>query len=266
MNRAASTAPVLEAAGVSKNFGAVTALQDVDLTIGPGDVVGLVGDNGAGKSTLVKILSGVIQPSSGQVRYEGEAVELHGPADARARGVETVYQHLALVEEFSVAANMFLGRERFRRGRMSKLLRILDHAGMGQSAAEAIEGMHVKIPALASMPIHKMSGGQRQAVAIARSVLWGGTALILDEPTAALGVQESEQVMKLIEDLHAKGMPMLVVSHSLPMVFRVCNRIVALRVGQKVADVRTEDTNPEQVVQFITGANLVEQPRPNGAG
>jgi ABC-type sugar transport system ATPase subunit len=248
--------PVVSLAGVSKSFGAIDALTDVSLDLRQGDVIGLVGDNGAGKSTLVKIIAGVFPPTRGQILYDGAEVSLSGPADARARGVETVYQELALVNELDVAGNLFLGRELIRRGPLGRVFGLLDHGAMRRRAQQAIDDLHVKIPSVSSTPVARMSGGQRQAAAIARTLFWCRLALILDEPTAALGVHESEQVMQLIERLHERRLPMLIVSHNLPMVFRLCDRIVVLRLGRKAADLRTEATSPEDVVAYVTGARF----------
>jgi ABC-type sugar transport system ATPase subunit len=249
--------PVVALDGVSKSFGPIEALSEVDLELRHGDVIGLVGDNGAGKSTLVKVISGVHAPTSGSVYYDGERVTLTGPADARARGVETVYQDLALVNQLDVAGNLFLGREIIRAGPagIGRWFGWLDHAAMRRRAREAAEELHVRIPEVAGTPVGQMSGGQRQGVAIARTVSWGRRALILDEPTAALGVQESEAVMVLIERLRQRETPMLIVSHNLPMVFRLCSRIVVLRLGHKVADLDAGSTTPDEIVALITGSD-----------
>lgn len=248
--------PVLSLVGVSKSFGPIDALSDVSLDLRRGEVIGLVGDNGAGKSTLVKIISGVHAPTSGTVEYDGEHVTLSGPADARARGVETVYQDLALVNQLDVSSNLFLGREIIRRGPLGvgRIFGWLDHGAMRRRSNEAIEELHVKIPGGGSTPVGRMSGGQRQGVAIARTVSWGRRALILDEPTAALGVQESEGVMRLIERLRERETPMLIVSHNMPMVLRLCTRIVVLRLGRIAADLQADQTTPDQIVSAITGA------------
>jgi simple sugar transport system ATP-binding protein len=264
-----SGAPVLSLVKVGKSFGPIEALADVSLELRQSEVIGLVGDNGAGKSTMVKVISGVHAPSSGEVHYDGVKVTLSGPADARARGVETVYQDLALVNQLDVSGNLFLGREVIRRGPagLGRLVGWLDHAAMRARSEDAVEELHVRIPSVQGTAVERMSGGQRQGVAIARTVSWGRRALILDEPTAALGVQESEGVMKLIERLRERATPMLIVSHNLPMILRLCTRVVVLRLGRIVADLDVATTSPDEIVSFITGSGpLARRALPTSSG
>jgi simple sugar transport system ATP-binding protein len=247
-------APVLEVRNVSKHFDAVRALDDVSLTLRQGEVVGLVGDNGAGKSTLIKIISGVYAPDGGEVLVDGEAVHMGSPHDARELGIETVYQHLALVNELRVDGNLFLGREPTRFGALGRLLHILDIPAMKARTREAMARLHINIPGLDSEPVHRMSGGQRQAAAIARAVHWGSKLLLLDEPTAALGAEQSAEVQRIIRRTCDSGIPAIVISHNLQHVFEVCDRIVVLRLGRKVLDVPARDTSPDEVVAYITGS------------
>jgi ABC-type sugar transport system ATPase subunit len=245
--------PVLRVENVSKYFGAIEALVDVSLQIYPGEIVGLVGDNGAGKSTLVKCVSGVYKPSSGTIFVDEQLVNFENPSDARAVGIETVYQHLGLVDELDVAGNLFLGREIIANNWLSRLFNRLDLTEMKRQATDALNSLHIKIPD-PSAPVETMSGGQRQAVAIGRTVFWGKKLLLLDEPTAALGVDESEQVLSLLERLRDNGLPLLVISHNMQHVYRIADRIVVLRRGRKVADLKRRETTPQEIVGHITGA------------
>lgn len=254
------TTPVLALEGIGKNYGAVVAAADVDLAIHDGEVVALVGDNGAGKSTLVGIMSGVIQPSAGTLRVDGRVVAFASPRDARDAGIETVYQDLALVDELDVAGNMFLGREGTLGGAIGRFLGVLDLGGMRRRTAAALEEAQLRVPDI-DRPVRSMSGGQRQATAIVRTVFWGKRLLILDEPTAALGVDEAEHALRTIEHLRQRGIPMLVVSHNLQHVFRISDRIVVLRHGRVQADLVTAETSPEEVVAHITGARVSELER-----
>ncbi|NEE04181.1 sugar ABC transporter ATP-binding protein [Phytoactinopolyspora halotolerans] len=245
--------PAVRTIGLSKWYGSVRALSEVNLEIYPGEVVALVGDNGAGKSTLVKALSGAFQPTSGEIHIDGAPARLHTPADARKLGIETVYQDLALVAHVDVGGNLYLGREPTRWGVIGRLFGILDLPAMSKHAERALAELKVTIPSVRS-PVGTMSGGQRQATAIARTALWGSKLLILDEPTAALGVQESEEALQLIEDVAAQGIPLIVVSHNIEHIFRIATRIVVLRQGRLVADLDRGDTSPDEVVGYITGA------------
>lgn len=244
---------VLKLENVSKSFGAIKAVQNVSIDVRKGEIVALVGDNGAGKSTIVKMIAGVHQPSSGSIILDGEPVEFTSPKDARQKGIETVYQDLALVEELDVAGNFYLGREIIGSSLFSKIFAVLSQKEMRRMAMEALKGLHIRIPEM-HRPVGNMSGGQRQAVAIGRTVFWGQKLMILDEPTAALGVEESEQVLSILESLEKKDMPILLVSHNMEHVHRVADRIVVMRQGELVAILNKSETTPQEIVAYITGA------------
>jgi ABC-type sugar transport system ATPase subunit len=245
--------PLLLVEHVSKRYGSVDALIDVSFELRHGEVVGLVGDNGAGKSTLVKCIAGVLQPTEGAIHLSGTRHEFASPAEALEAGVETVYQDLALVETFDLAENIFLGRELVRPGPLWRL-GILRKGDMERAAREAISRLPARFPDL-DAPIDTMSGGQRQAVAISKAAFWGRTLLLLDEPTAALGVKESTGVLEMISHAAARGdMGMMVIAHNIAHIFRVCTRVIVLRQGRLVADLVASQTTPEEVVGYITGA------------
>lgn len=242
--------PILELHGISKRFGAVQALTDVDFEVYAGEVVGLVGDNGAGKSTLVKIIAGTYQPDSGTYIFNGQEVSVRNPHDATALGIQTVYQDLALCDNLDVVANLFLGRENLSSfGPIS----MINEVAMQKRATELIASLHVRIPSVRTR-IASMSGGQRQSVAVARAVMWESKVVILDEPTAALGVEQTLQVKELIRRLREQGLGVVVISHNLADIFDVSDRIIVLRLGRRVATFETHVSNPEQVVAAITGA------------
>jgi simple sugar transport system ATP-binding protein len=246
---AATRQPVLELTGIGKDFGAIRALHGIDMQIFPGEVVGLMGDNGAGKSTLVKIIAGNFRPSQGEIRFEGNAVHLYRPVDARTIGIEVVYQELALADNLTAAANVFLGRELKRRfGPFS----FLDHKAMEARALELFGELRSE-----TRPPHlvkQMSGGQRQAVAIARTRLSNAKLVMMDEPTAAISVRQVEQVLSLIHRLKEQGVAVMLISHRMPDVFAVCDRVVVMRRGEKRADKPISDSSPEEVTALITGA------------
>jgi D-xylose transport system ATP-binding protein len=245
---------LLELHGVSKRFGAVQALDGVDFTLRAGEVVGLVGDNGAGKSTLVKCISGINPADAGEYRFEGEERRVTGPGDATALGVATVYQDLALCDNLDVVANLFVGREELSRG-PAGALRELDEAGMEKRAAELLQTLTVKLPSV-RQEVGTLSGGQRQSVAIARSLIGEAKVVLLDEPTAALGVAQTEQVLALIRRLREQGLGVVVISHNLADVFEVVDRIVVLRLGRNAGHFEVADTTREEVVSAITGAEF----------
>jgi simple sugar transport system ATP-binding protein len=240
---------VLELKAISKHFGAIQALNDVSLTIEPGEVVGLMGDNGAGKSTLVKIIAGNFPPSHGSIRVQDREVHFHKPVEARESGIEVVYQDLALCNNLTAAANVFLGRE-LRRGIWP--LRILDYATMYKRAGELFK--ELKSETRPRDLVKQMSGGQRQAVAIARTRLSDSKIVLMDEPTAAISVRQVAEVLNLIRRLRDQGIAVILISHRMPDVFSVCDQIVVLRRGTKVADKRIADSSPEEVTGLITGA------------
>jgi simple sugar transport system ATP-binding protein len=240
---------VLELAGISKHFGAIQAVSDVSLAIEPGEVVGLMGDNGAGKSTLVKMIAGNFPPSDGTMRMDGREIVLHRPLDARRHGIEIVHQDLALCDNLTAAANVFLGRElRTGIGPIS----VLDYGGMYRRAGKLFA--ELKSETRPRDLIKMMSGGQRQAVAIARTMLADAKLVLMDEPTAAISVRQVAEVLNHIRHLRDQGIAVVLISHRMPDVFTVADRIVVLRRGRKVADKRTASSSPEEVTGLITGA------------
>jgi simple sugar transport system ATP-binding protein len=247
-----SAAPILEARHVTKRYGAVEALRGASMTVMPGEVVGLMGDNGAGKSTLIKILSGVETADAGEVRYNGQPVRLGSPQDARDLGIETVFQDLALAPELDTPTNLYLGRELMRHG-LAGLLGFLDRRAMRRKAADVLASLSVNIKDLGA-PVATLSGGQQQSVAVARAVTWADRLVIMDEPTAALGVPQTRAVLELIRTVRGSGRSVVLVSHSLPDVFAVTDRIEVLRLGRRVARFITPDTNDQEVVAAMTGA------------
>jgi len=244
--------PILEMRGISKRFGAVQALQEVDFEVYEGEVVGLVGDNGAGKSTLIKAIAGVYRPDSGQYFFEGREVNVNSPREATALGIETVYQDLALCDNLDVVSNLFLGREMVGPG-VPGGLQPLDEVTMEREVKRVIRELAVRIPSVRSQ-ISGLSGGQRQGVAVARSVMWNSKVVLLDEPTAALGVAQTRQVRELILRLRERGLGVVVISHNLADIFDVTDRIIVLRLGRRVATFDAHGVNQEQVVGAITGA------------
>ena len=241
--------PVLELSGIGKEFGAIRALSGIDLTINAGDVVGLMGDNGAGKSTLVKIIAGNFHPTHGTIRFDGTEHRFDRPLDARAAGIEVVYQDLALSDNVSAAANVFLGREIVRR---VGPFRFLDHRAMNARALELFG--ELKSETRAKDLVKSMSGGQRQRVAIARTRLANAKLILMDEPTAAISVRQVAEVLNLIRRLKDQGIAVILISHRMPDVFTVCDRVVVLRRGEKRADKRVDQSSPEEVTALITGA------------
>lgn len=241
--------PILELHNINKRFGAVQALSAVDFEVYAGEVVGLVGDNGAGKSTLVKVIAGVYRPDQGQYLFDGRAVTINSPREASALGIETVYQDLALCDNLDVVANLFLGREQVTPG----LVPTLNEVEMEQAATFVIQELSVRIPSVRAR-IATLSGGQRQSVAVARAVMWNSKVVLLDEPTAALGVEQTRQVQALIRRLREKGLGVVVISHNLAEIFDVSDRIIVLRLGRRVATFDTHTTRAEAVVAAITGA------------
>jgi ABC-type sugar transport system ATPase subunit len=249
--------PILRVVELSKHFGGLVALNHVSLDLYPGEVVGLLGDNGAGKSTLIKVISGVFRPDGGQLFFDGREVTFSSPMDARTAGVETIYQDLALCENLDAGANIFLGREPVRR--TLGVLPTVDRAHMLREARRALEELDIHIPGLAR-PIRQMSGGQRQAVAIARAVYWNARLMIMDEPTAALGVPEQRKVHALVDSLRARGVPVIIISHNLQEVLAVADRLIVLRRGRKVGERRASATNTSELVGLMVGAAEVGEP------
>ncbi len=242
--------PVLELRGVSKRFGAVQALSGVDFSVAAGEIVALVGDNGAGKSTLVKVMSGVGPPSEGQVLFAGRPVAINRPQEATALGIATVYQDLALCDNLDVVANLFLGEETATRGPFHFWV---DELAMERKALELLEQLSVRIPTV-RVPVASLSGGQRQSVAIARSLLGDPKVVILDEPTAALGVAQTAQVLDLVVRLRERGLAVVMISHNLADVFAVADRVSVLRLGRPAGDFSVAEVSEDTVVAAITGA------------
>jgi simple sugar transport system ATP-binding protein len=240
---------LLELRNVAKHFGAIEALKGVDLDLEPGEVLGLMGDNGAGKSTLVKIIAGNFPPSEGEIRLDGKVCHFHKPVDARAEGIEVVYQDLALCDNLTAAANVFLGREAKK---TVAFMRVLDYSSMYGRAAELFA--ELKSETRPRDLVKQMSGGQRQAVAIARTRLSDSKIVLMDEPTAAISVRQVAEVLDLIRRLRDQGIAIMLISHRMPDVFAVCDHIAVLRRGRKVAEKRIADTSPEEITGLITGA------------
>lgn len=240
-----TTTPLLELRGINKSFGAVHVLHDVDFAVYPGQVTALVGDNGAGKSTLVKTVAGIYSADTGQRYFEGEPVDIHGPRDAAALGIEVVYQDLALCDNLDIVENMFLGRELMKGPQ-------LDEATMEARARETLASLSVRTVKSVRQGVASLSGGQRQTVAIAKSVLWNSKVVLLDEPTAALGVAQTRQVLDLVRRLADQGLGVVLISHNMVDVFEVADRITTLYLGRVAADVATKDVTNTQVVELIT--------------
>ena len=254
--------PSLSLRGVSKSFGAVRALTDVDFEVFPGEVVGLVGDNGAGKSTLIKAIAGVGPADTGEIFVDGQSVRITSPQIANNLGIETVYQDLALCDNLDVVANLFLGREDH------SFLRSLDEAQMEYRTLEVLHTLDVKLPSARAL-VAALSGGQRQSIAVAKCILRKAKVVLLDEPTAALGVAQTKQVLALIRRLREQGLAVVVISHNLADVFEVVDRVIVLRLGRRVASFDIKNTTPERVIASITGAEfggLMSAEESNGNG
>jgi D-xylose transport system ATP-binding protein len=241
--------PRLRLRGISKTFGAVRALSKIDFEVYDGEVVGLVGDNGAGKSTLIKVIAGVGPADEGEIFIEGRQVSLNSPQAATRLGIETVYQDLALCDNLDVIANLNLGREQI------SPLRMLKETEMEKKGLEVLRTLDVKIPSVRTL-VASLSGGQRQSIAVAKSILRNARVVLLDEPTAALGVAQTAQVLNLIRRLREQGLAVVVISHNLADVFEVVDRVIVLRLGKRVAEFSVKNTTPEQVVAAITGAEF----------
>ena len=245
---------IIEARGLVKTFGRVVGLDGTDFELYPGEVLAVIGDNGAGKSTLIKCLSGAMVADAGEILIEGHETLFRRPQDARAAGIETVYQSLAVAPALDIASNMFLGREIRRSGPLGSIFRMLDHGRMRSLARKQLADLGIGTLQSITQAVETLSGGQRQAVAVARAAAFGSKVIILDEPTAALGVRETGQVLKLIRDLRDRGLPVILISHNMPNVFEVADRIHIQRLGRRVAVVTPTSHTPSDAVAIMTGA------------
>jgi ABC-type sugar transport system ATPase subunit len=245
---------LLEVRNIVKRFGGLTAVDHVSMGVNAGEVVGLLGDNGAGKSTLIKVISGVYRAEEGEILYQGSRVEINSPMDALSMGIETIYQDLALAENLNTPSNIFLGREKMKR--WLGMFPILDHGYMNDESRKILQKLDIEIPSMRNR-IRALSGGQRQAVAICRSIYWDAKFMIMDEPTAALGVAEQKKVLDTVNLLKSHGIGIIVISHQMHDVFSVADRLVIMRRGEKVAERITRETNADEVVSLIVGAEKV---------
>lgn len=246
--------PILRANNLVKKYGRVTALDHCDFELMPGEILAVIGDNGAGKSTLIKAVSGAVQPDEGDIFLEGEKVSFASPLQARDRGIETVYQTLAMSPALSIADNMFMGREIRKPGILGSVFRKLDRSKMEQMARDKLSELGLMTIQNINQAIETLSGGQRQGVAVARAAAFGSKVIILDEPTAALGVKESRRVLELIQDVKSRGIPIILISHNMPHVFEVADRIHIHRLGKRICVIDPKDYTMSDAVAFMTGA------------
>ena len=245
---------LVETKNITKRFGGLTAVNKVSFGVQAGEIVAVLGDNGAGKSTLIKMISGVHQPDGGQIFVQGKEVEIHSPMDALSMGIETIYQDLALAENMNVYSNIFLGREKTKK--VLGLFNVMDSQYMFDESQGVLDKLNIQIPSLRNN-VRTLSGGQRQAVAISRSIYWNANFLIMDEPTAALGVAQQKQVLDLVKSLKDHGLGIIIISHQMHDVFAVADRIIVMRRGEKVGDLKKMETNPDEVVNLIVGSESV---------
>jgi len=250
---------ILSARRLIKTFGKVVGLDGVDVDLFPGEVLAIIGDNGAGKSTLIKALTGALTPDSGQVFLDGNEVNFRSPQDARQAGIETVYQTLAVAPALDISANMFLGRERRRPGPLGSVLRMMDKKGMKEDAGRSMANLGIATVQNMSQAVETLSGGQRQAVAVARAATFATKFVVLDEPTAALGVKETGQVLNLIQQIKAKGLPVILISHNMPNVFEVADRIHIARLGGCAGVITPKSHTPTEAVAIMTGATTLQK-------
>ena len=250
--------PVLSARGLIKTYGRVVGLDGVDLDLYPGEILAIIGDNGAGKSTLVKALTGAVIPDSGEVTLDGKPVQFRSPQEARMAGIETVYQTLAVAPALDIASNLFLGREQRRPGPLGSIFRMLDKKGMKAAAGKSVSDLGIGTIQNMSQAVETLSGGQRQAVAVARAATFATKFVVLDEPTAALGVKETGQVLKMIRQIKARGLPVILISHNMPNVFEVADRIHIQRLGGRAGVITPQSHTPTEAVAIMTGAATLE--------
>ncbi|MEO3867958.1 ATP-binding cassette domain-containing protein [Nonomuraea sp. B12E4] len=252
--------PVLQARGLVKRYGHVTALDGADFDLRPGEVLAVIGDNGAGKTSLIKALTGALQPDAGEIRLDGEPVRFRDPLDARRHGIETVYQDLAVAASLDIATNMFLGREVRKPGVLGRVFRMLDKKRMREESARHMAELKIGLRSL-TQPVESLSGGQRQGVAVARAVAWATHVVVMDEPTAALGVKESGQVLDMIRRVRDRGTPVVLISHNMPHVFEIADRVHVQRLGRRVAEIVPGEHSMAEVVAIMTGALQVSEGR-----
>jgi fructose transport system ATP-binding protein len=256
------TTPILSAKNLVKRYGRVTALDHCDFELMPGEILAVIGDNGAGKSTLIKALSGAVVPEEGEVYLDGKRVSFTAPTDARDAGIETVYQTLAMSPALSIADNMFMGREIRKPGIMGKVFRQLDRKAMEDFARQKLSDLGLMTIQNINQTVETLSGGQRQGVAVARAAAFGSKVIILDEPTAALGVKESRRVLELIQDVRDRGIPIILISHNMPHVFELADRVHIHRLGRRLCVINPRDYSMSDAVAFMTGA---KEPEPQAA-
>ena len=246
--------PILQAKNINKRYGKVVALDNANLELYGDEVLGVIGDNGAGKSTLIKALCGAVQPDSGEIYLDGKLVTFSSPIEARKIGIETVYQNLALSPALTIADNMFLGREIHKKGIMGKFFRVLDQSGMQELARKKLSELGLLTIQNINQQVETLSGGQRQGVAVARATAFGTKVIIMDEPTAALGVKESRRVLELINEVKSRGIPIILISHNMPHVFEVADRVHVHRLGKRLCVVKPKDYSMSDAVALMTGA------------
>jgi fructose transport system ATP-binding protein len=254
MSTAGGQEPVLAARGLVKRYGRVTALDQADFDLMPNEILAVIGDNGAGKSTLIKALAGAVVPDQGEIRLQGKPVQFRSPMEARAAGIETVYQTLALSPALSISDNLFLGRERRKAGLLGTLFRQLDKSTMQREARQHLSALGLITIQNINQPVETLSGGQRQGVAVARAAAFGSRVVIMDEPTAALGVKESRKVLELMTNLKRRGLPIVLISHNMPHVFEVADRIHVHRLGRRIAVIHPSQCSMSEAVGIMTGA------------
>ncbi|MEX0852947.1 MAG: ATP-binding cassette domain-containing protein [Bauldia sp.] len=249
-----AVASILQARGLVKRFGRVVALDHADFDLNPGEILGVIGDNGAGKSTLIKVLNGAIGQDQGEVLMDGKPVHFRSPIEAREVGIETVYQHLALAPSLSIADNLFLGRERRKPGPLGQFFRLLDRSAMQKEARDHLNALGLMTIQNINQAVETLSGGQRQGVAVVRATSFGSRVIIMDEPTAALGVKESRKVLELMLDVKKRGLPIILISHNMPHVFEVADRIHIHRLGRRIAVIDPRKYSMSDAVAIMTGA------------
>ncbi|WP_211659350.1 ATP-binding cassette domain-containing protein [Paracoccus indicus] len=253
------TEPLLSARNLVKRYGRVTAMDHADFDLYPGEILAVIGDNGAGKSSLIKALSGAVRPDEGEIRLDGKPISFDSPLDARKAGIETVYQTLALSPALSISDNMFMGREIVRKNFMGKFFGMLDKPAMDSFAREKLSELGLMTIQNISQPVETLSGGQRQGVAVARAAAFGSRVIILDEPTAALGVKESRRVLDLIQDVRSRGIPIVLISHNMPHVFEVADRIHIHRLGKRLCVINPKEHSMSDAVAYMTGAKVPDE-------